>query len=118
MARYMLLIYGDQKRWGDVDEATMATVIEEYFAFDDALDAVGALVDSAPLEPASRTRTVAPGGVVTDGPFAETAELLGGYYLVDVADEATAIEWAAKLPGVVRGMDHVEVRAIVELARP
>jgi hypothetical protein len=113
----MLLIHGDQKRWAEVDDATMKSVLDEYFALDDALTAAGAFVDSAPLAPPGATKTVAPDGAVTDGPFAETSEQLGGYYVIDVADEAAAVGWAKQVPGLRRGLDHVEVRAIVEVER-
>jgi hypothetical protein len=86
----MLLIHGDQKRWADVDEPTMRTVIDEYFALDDALAAAGAFVDSAPLAPPAATKTV---------------------------DESAAVDWAKQVPGLRRGLDHVEVRAIVEVER-
>jgi hypothetical protein len=50
---------------------------------------------------------------VTDGPFAEVAEHLGGFYIVDVDTMDDALEWAAKLPGVDRGLDRIEVRAVM-----
>jgi hypothetical protein len=117
MAKFMLLIYGDEKALAELDETAMKEHTDEYWDYDEALSAIGALVDSAPLQPVATTTTVSPGGVVTDGPFAETAEVLGGYYLIDVADQATAVEWAHKVPGVVRGFNRVEVRAILEIPR-
>jgi hypothetical protein len=117
VAKFMLLIYGDEKALADLPDEAMREHIDEYWAYDDELEAIGALVDSAPLQPVATATTVSPGGVVTDGPFAETAEVLGGYYLIDVADQATAVEWAHRLPGVVRGVNRVEVRAVQEMTR-
>jgi hypothetical protein len=117
VAKFMLLIYGDEKAMADLDEAAMKEHIDEYWAYDNELAAIGALIDGAPLHPTATATTVAPGAVVTDGPFAETSEVLGGSYLVDVPDQATAVEWAHKVPGVVRGFNRVEVRAIQEMTR-
>jgi hypothetical protein len=117
MAKFMLLIYSEEKVLDEMGEAAMKEHTDEYWAYDDELEAIGALVDSAPLYPVATGKTVAPGGVVTDGPFAETAEVLGGYYLIDVPDQATAVEWAQRCPGVVRGLARVEVREILEMTR-
>jgi hypothetical protein len=113
----MLLIHGDEKVLADLDDAAMRQHLDEYWAYDDAPAAVGAFVDSASLAGAAEARIVGPGGVVSDGPFAETSEVLGGYYIIDVADEAAAVEWAHKVPGVVRGFGRVEVRAIQDMQR-
>jgi hypothetical protein len=113
----MLLIYGAEDALAGLDDVAMKEHIDEYWAYDDALEAAGALIGGEPLEPSSTARTVAVDGVVTDGPFAETAEVLGGYYLIDVEDEAAAIRWAHRLPGVVRGYNRVEVRAIMPMTR-
>jgi hypothetical protein len=117
VAKFMLLIYGDEKALADLDEAAMKEHIDEYWAYDDALTAIGAFIDSAPLYPTGTATAVAPGGVVSDGPFVETAEVLGGYYLVDLPDQRTAVEWAQKLPGVVRGFNRVEVREVQDMKR-
>ena len=50
---------------------------------------------------------------MTDGPFADVAEHLGGFYIIDVATMDEALEWAAKLPGVPRGLDRIEVRPVM-----
>jgi hypothetical protein len=111
----MLLIQSDTKRWAEADEATTGSIDAEYWTYTQALIDAGVMLGGEPLERADTARVVAAGGVVTDGPFAETAEQLGGYYILDVPDEATAIEWAAKLPGVERGLDRIEVRKVMEL---
>jgi hypothetical protein len=118
MAKYMLLIYGEPSRTAHLDEAAMKEHIDEYWAYDDALKEIGALMDGWALHPVETAKTVAPGGVVTDGPFAETTEVLGGFYTINVPDQAAALEWAAKVPGVVRGFTRVEVRPIMEFEEP
>lgn len=112
MAKFMLLIYGEPAATDHLDEAAMKEHVDEYWAFDDALKEIDALVEGWALQPVGTAKTVAPGGVVTDGPFAETTEVLGGFYLIDVADQAEALAWSAKVPGVVRGFTRVEVRPV------
>ena len=118
MAKYVLLIHSDGKRWADLDEATGGAINNEYFAYTQALVDAGVMVGGDPLDGAETGKVVTQGGVVTDGPFAETAEQLGGFYEIEVADEAAALEWAAKLPGVERGLDRIEVRRVLEFDMP
>ena len=116
--KYMLLIYGDPSKWTDQTEEEGNAVMQEYFAFTGAIEASGELVAGDPLQGIETATTVRVHGgerVLTDGPFAETKEVLGGYYLVDVADLDRALELAAQLPGAVRGYDAIEVRPLAEL---
>jgi hypothetical protein len=112
--RYLLLIYGEEST-GAPDQAEAEKVMNEYWAYTGALSqaAVGrggeALQDS---KTATTVRVKEAERVVTDGPFAETREVLGGFYLIDVPDLETAIDWAAKCPGAKYG--SVEVRPIME----
>jgi hypothetical protein len=115
VARYMLLIYSDAKGWETVSPEENEAVFGEYFAFTQSLIDAGVMVNGDPLVGVSEAKTVAKGGSVTDGPFAETAEWLAGYYAVDVPTIDDAIAWAAKLPGVDRGFDRIEVRQIPDL---
>ena len=115
MPKYMLLIHQDTKRWADADESVLGSIHGDYIAYTQELIAAGAMVGGDPLEGPHTAKIVSPGGVVTDGPFAETAEQLGGFYIVDVADEAAALEWAHRLPGVVKGLDRIEVRPVAVL---
>ena len=95
--KYALLIYADEKAWASVPHD------EQHAIYGDQL------ADS----PAATTVRVRDGQqLVTDGPFAETKEQLGGYFLVEVDDLDTAIELAGKLPGARHG--SVEVRPIIE----
>ena len=109
MSKFMLLIHSDSKKWADLGETEQKEILGEYFAYTQALVDAGAMVSGDPLEPASAAKSVAQGGVVTDGPFADTSEVLGGYYVVDVPDIDAACEWAAKIPAVPRGLSRIEV---------
>ncbi len=109
--QYLLMIYGDEKVVGTTEEQEAVTA--EYMNFGEEMGQKGVLAGGARLRPTSDATTVRvrEGDVLTvDGPFAETAEQIGGYYLVDCADldEATAI--AAKIPGARFG--SIEVRPL------
>ena len=116
---YMLLIYGSEKERASMSEAQRGEIFGEYGAFTDAIVKSGHFKAGAPLQATSTATTVRVKGgktVTTDGPFAETREQLGGYYLVEAKDldEATAI--AARIPGARFG--SVEVRPVLAMAPP
>ncbi|WP_326553478.1 YciI family protein [Micromonospora sp. NBC_01813] len=116
--KYMFLIYGDPAD-DPADEAETKAEIDAYWAYDGALADVGAFIAShalAGVEAATTVQVRAGAQVVTDGPFAETREILGGYYLVDLPDLTTALEWAARCPGALRG--KIEVRPVIEYEEP
>jgi hypothetical protein len=105
--QYLLLINDDLS---DVAEDLMP----EYTAFTQALIASGAFVGANQLQPVDTATTVRVRNgetLVTDGPFIETKETLGGYYLVETESLDEALEWAAKIPSARHG--HIEVRPIV-----
>ena len=111
---YLLLIYDDEKVWAKMPEAERNGVYAEYGAFTNALQSAGALVGANQLQPTGTATTVSIRDgeqLVTDGPFAETKEQLGGYYLIDVDTVDEALEWAAKIPSARYG--KIEVRPIV-----
>ena len=113
--RFLLTIYGDESRYADVTPEEMQQLVGEYFALDDAARAAGVYVDSNGLYPTEAATTVRVRDgeqFLTDGPFAETKEQLGGYYLLDCADMDEALEWAARIPGARTG--SVEVRAVMD----
>ena len=113
---YLLLIYSDESERVDRSEADTEAMFAEYRAFAEGVAASGALRAGDALEGVATATTVRVRGgevVVTDGPFAETKEQLGGYYLVDVADLDAAIEIAAKIPGALYG--SIEIRPIMSL---
>ncbi|MFY1699977.1 MULTISPECIES: YciI family protein [unclassified Solwaraspora] len=116
--RYMFLIYGDPAS-DPTDEAQIKAEIDEYWAYDRALTAAGAFISGEALQGVQTATTVRLRGgdqLVTDGPFAETREILGGYYLVDLPDLDTAVSWATRCPGARRGT--IEIRPIMEYDEP
>ena len=112
--RYMLLIYADESRLASASEADQQTDMQAWFAYDAAIKESAASAGDAlqPISTATSVRQEDDGPLVTDGPFAETREQLGGYYLLDVADLDEAIGWAQKCPGVKYGT--IELRPIME----
>ena len=112
--QYMLLIYDDGATWGRMSEDERNGVMREFFQFTEELRNAGKYVAGDALQPLETAKSVRlrDGAVTTtDGPFAETKEALGGYYLVDVDSETEALEWAAKIPSARFGT--IEVRPVV-----
>lgn len=111
--KYMLLIYGDENAWTPEErEACMAESVDLCYE----LKEKGQYAGASPLHSVTiaTSITLREGKrVITDGPFAETHEQLGGYFLIDVANLDDAIEIAGRIPGGRRGT--VEIRPIVEL---
>jgi hypothetical protein len=114
--KYMLLIYDDERAWEKFGEVERQQIMAEYGQFTQQIRATGHYAAGAQLQPpASATSVRVREGkrLQTDGPFAETREQLGGYYLIDARDldEATAI--AARIPSARFGT--IEVRPVVEV---
>jgi len=112
--QYTLLIYDDEKAWAAMSEAEKNAIYQEYFAFTTDLQAKGSYVDGAPLQPTSTATTmrVRDGEhIVTDGPFAETKEQLGGFYLIEAESIDEALDWASRIPGARYG--SIEVRPVL-----
>lgn len=112
MAQFMLLIYGDPANAPGPDEEE--AVFAEWLNYTNSLVASGAMVAGAPLEGVDQATTVrSRNGEIqtTDGPVAETQEILGGYYVINVADRAEAEALAAQMPNIEYG--SVEVRPVV-----
>jgi hypothetical protein len=118
--KYMLLIYGAQPTEEPSAEA-VEQIMNEYWAYEKAVSEAGVRLASDALQGVETATTVrvteAGERVVTDGPFAETREILGGYYLLDVPDLDAALEWAARCPGAHHG-SKIEVRPIMEFEEP
>jgi hypothetical protein len=114
MSRFILLIQSDVKQWSELTEADAGDVHGEYFTVTKAMVDSGVFLGGAPLQGIDTAKTVSK-NAVTDGPFADIAEHLGGYYLLETPTIDEACAWAAKLPGVIRGLDRVEVRPIQEM---
>ncbi|HZN64907.1 MAG TPA: YciI family protein [Tepidisphaeraceae bacterium] len=114
--KYMLLCYDDEKFWERAGKDALREAMREAVSLTHELDAKGQYLTAAPLEPVSTATSVRVRGgraVVTDGPFAETREVLGGFYLIDVATLDEAIAVAARHPGARVGT--VEIRPVIEL---
>jgi len=112
--RYLLLIYGDES--GAMSEEDMTGAMEPWFAYTDWLRGKGWMKGGDALQPTNQATSVTSRSgerVVTDGPFAETKEQLGGYYLIEVDHLDDAIEAAGRCPGAAYGT--IEVRPVAEL---
>jgi hypothetical protein len=117
--KYMLLIYDDPNVWASMSEEETNCILGEYWAYSEELQRSGASVAGDALQPttAATTVRVRDGETLsTDGPFAETKEQLGGYYLVDVPNLDEALAWAAKIPSARFG--SVEVRPVLDMSAP
>jgi hypothetical protein len=111
--RYMLLIYFEEHA---MEEAEREHCYQESAALTRELNASGRFLAAAPLYPTSTAATVRVRDgkrLVTDGPFAETREQLGGYFLIDAQDRDEALSIAARIPGARFGT--VEVRPVIEV---
>src|SRR6201988_2666046 len=112
--QYMLLIYNAPGDWESIPADQRQAIFEAYGTFPEELQASGKMVAGDALQPISTATSVRVRDgetLTTDGPFAETKEVLGGYYLIDVDALEEAVEWGAKLPGGQYGT--VEVRPVV-----
>jgi hypothetical protein len=108
--KYMLLIYSDERKLSPTE---MEQIYAGHRAYGEAMTKAGVMRGGAELQPAKATtvrfRNGSPGSKM-DGPFAETKEQLGGYYLIETDTLESAIEWAGKMPGIANGA--VEVRPL------
>ena len=114
--RYMLLLYSAPGTGPADGSPEQAAEMSQWFAYSQSLVDAGVMIGGEPLHPVETATTVRlrNGEVAcTDGPFAETKELLGGYYIIDVPDLDAAVSWAAKVPLAPYG--SVEVRPVMEL---
>lgn len=109
----MLLIYSDPSAWAKLDEATQGAIGQEYGTFTQAIVDSKEFVTGDPLQgPETATTVEVKNGkrLTTDGPFTETKEALGGFYLIECETREEAVEWARKIPLGEGG--YVEVRPI------
>ena len=113
--RYLCLIYDEEKKWAAMSKEEADAVMGEYFGFTEDVKKSGHYVGGEALQPVSTATSVRVRGgkmSTTDGPFAETKEQLGGYYLINAKDLNDALQIASKIPGAKTGT--VEVRPIQE----
>ncbi len=120
MALYAaLLYYGEDQYWTNPDEAQFAP---GYGQFGEAAAGAGVLRGGQALHPVAMATTITVAGgkggdvMMTDGPYAEAKEVLGGFYLLEATDLDEALRWAAQIPAAWRG--KVEVRPVVPMSLP
>jgi hypothetical protein len=116
--RYMLLIYNDAPAWDAMSPEERQKAFTDYGTFTQRIVDSGEFVAGEPLqgvETATTVRVRNGKAATTDGPFAETKEVLGGYYVVDCKDLDRATEIAAGIPDAAIGSGSVEVRPVMEL---
>jgi len=112
-SQYLLLFYTDEQEWAARSDEDRGAVVSEFYALIDEIRKEDGYLTGAPLKPTSTATTVRVRDgeeIVTDGPFAETKEQLGGFFLIEAPSFEKACEWAAKVPTARYG--SVEVRPI------
>jgi hypothetical protein len=114
--KYMLLIIGDESRYADMSPEDGAAQMALWDQYTKELEAAGALVAGEGLQTSTTATTLRVQDdevILTDGPFAETKEQVGGFYVIDVENLDQAIEWAKKLPSTAVG-GTTEVRPVMD----
>jgi hypothetical protein len=115
--KYLCLIYENEKNWETVPPAQSQAIMNEYFAFSEDIRKSGKYVAAEALQPTVTATTVrVRNGKVstTDGPFVETKEQLGGFYLIEAKDLNDALQVAARIPSARSGA--IEVRPVVDFS--
>jgi hypothetical protein len=114
--KYMLTIIGEEMDWGEVTPEQARAGMAAWDAYTSELRDAGAFVAGEGLQPSAMATTVKLRGdeepITVDGPFAETKEQLGGFYLIDTADLDGALEWARKMPA--QPGSSIEVRPVMD----
>lgn len=117
--KYLLMIYGNEELFGKMTEAEQQSIMQEYSDFTKSIAQSGHLLGGNELQPVANATTVRVRNkkrAVTDGPFAETKEQLGGYYLIEAKDLDEAIAIGARIPSARWG--SIEVRGIIPHEMP
>ncbi|SDL45996.1 Uncharacterized conserved protein [Glycomyces sambucus] len=116
MAKYMILIYGDDRQWQEMTDEQRKAHAVAHDAF--TAKAGEAILGGEELEPAAVATSLRSGAservTITDGPFLETKEVLGGFYLLEAADIDAVTALASLLPEVRQGHSGVEIRPVVD----
>ena len=113
--KYMLLLVGDESQYADRSEEDMAADMQRWEEYTKELVEAGAFVSGEGLGPSASATTLRiehGERILTDGPFAETKEQVGGFYVIRARDLDEAIEWAAKLPSAAYGF--TEIRPVMD----
>jgi hypothetical protein len=111
--QYLLLVFNDESGWSKMTPTQQEQGVAAYRAYGEALTNAGVLKGSNRLQPTSTATTVRMANgksQVLDGPYADSKEQLGGYFLIDVPDLDVALSWAARCPGANHGV--IEVRPV------
>jgi hypothetical protein len=111
--QYLLMVYVNEASWPKMSKAEQEQGMAAYGAYTEALNKAGVLKGSNRLQPVSTATTVRLANgkpQVLDGPYVDSKEQVGGYYLIDVPDLDSAISWASRCPGASHGV--VEVRPV------
>ncbi len=114
--KFLLMIIDDEPHQARLSESEMHAMINQVRAVENAITAKGQMLDSRALRPSKEAATVRMRGgeiAVVDGPFAETREVLGGYFLIECASREEAIDWARKFP---LASGAIEVRSVWEMS--
>jgi hypothetical protein len=117
--KYLCLIYADEALWPKLPKVEADSISAEYFAYTEDIKRSGHFLGGEALQPTPKAITVrVRNGKLssTDGPFAETKEQLGGYYLVDAKDLNDALQVASRIPGARHG--SIEVRPVMSFDGP
>jgi hypothetical protein len=113
--RYLCLIYDEEKKWASMTKSEQDAEMGAYYAFTEGIKQSGHYIGGEALQPVATATSVRMRGgkmSTTDGPFAETEEQLGGFYLINAKDLNDAMQIASKIPGARTGT--IEVRPIQE----
>jgi hypothetical protein len=114
--KFVLLLNGAESEWDALGEEGQAAAMGDYYSVTEAMKEAGAYLGGEALTPSTTAKTlrVRDGQrMVTDGPFIESKEILGGYYLLECATIEDALDWAAKLPDARIG--SIEVRPVLDM---
>jgi len=117
--RYLCLIYEDEKWWEKASQADMQEGMAAYNGFTDSIKKAGNYIGGEALQPTKTATSVRVRNgklSTTDGPYVETKEQLGGYYLIKAKDLNEAVQVASRIPGAKHGT--VEVRPVMEFDQP
>jgi hypothetical protein len=117
--KYLITIYGDESGWDSLTPEQASEIMAAYGAVGEAMKEAGVMLGGEGLQSSSTATTVRVRDgetLTTDGPFAETREQLGGYYLLECKDLDEAISWAARIPGASNGA--CEVRPVMNYDAP
>jgi hypothetical protein len=112
--KFTLLLWGDEGHWADMSDEESAAEMARWEEYSNQLVAAGAMVSGEALQPSATSKILRVENgerVVTDGPFAETKEQLGGFYVIECDSFDDALEWASKLPSAEHG--STEIRPVI-----